>query len=181
MKMKRFKNVIKCSYHWNGLRLPPWKGGRVRSRAHSASTISINRLKKQTESTRSWSGSRRDVWSDWRDGVILSQREQWFKTQFFIKIIISGSLKVWLLNSFNSFMMSHLVIIRDKTEQEIKLNFTITDLFCIMTLIVTPSTAWHANVLRLFNKSPQACCILLKSLKNTGKTSSATSSQTCLS
>ena len=179
--MKKFKDIIKCFYHWNSFKSPPWKGGRVCSRAPLMSMIFINRLKRWTESTESWSRSKKDVWSNWRDGVILSQREQWFKTQFFIKIIISESLKVWLLSSSDSPTMSHLVVIRDKIKQGAKLSLTITGLFCIMMLIVTSLTAWHANVLRLFDRGLWACCTPLKSFKNAGKTSSATSSQTCLS
>ena len=94
MKMKESKGVIKCSYHWNGFKSLPWKEGKIRNRAPPASAISTNRSKRQTELTGSWSRSRRGVWSDRRDGVILSQREQWFRTQFFIKIIVSGSLRV---------------------------------------------------------------------------------------
>ena len=181
MKMKEFKNVIKCFYHWNGFKLLPWKGGRVCSRAPLVSVISMNKSKRWTRLTEGWNGSRRDVWSNWKDGMILSQRKQWFKTQSFIKIIISEFLRVWLLSFFNSPMMSHWVVIRDKTEQEVKLSFTITGLLCIIMLIVTSSTAWHANVLRLFNRGLQVCCTLLKSFKNAGKTSFMTSSQICLS
>ena len=180
MKMKEFKDIIKCFYHQNSLKLPPWKGGRVCSRAHLASMISINRLKRWTKSTESWSRSRRDVWSNQKNDVILSQREQWFKTQFFIKIIISGFLKVWLLSFFNSLTMSHLMIIRDEIKQGAKLSFIITDLLCIMMLIITPSTAWYANMLKLLNRDLQTYCTFLKSLKNTDKTSSVTSSQVCL-
>ena len=37
--------------------------------------------------------------------------------------------------------MSHLVIIRDKIEQEVKLSFIITGLLCITMLIITSLTA----------------------------------------
>ena len=141
IKMKEFKSVIKCFYHQNSFRLLSWKKGRVYSRAHLINVIFINELKRWTELTKNWSELKRDVWSDWRDDMILSQRKQWFKTQFFIKIIIFKFLKVWLLSFFDSLMMSHLVIIRDETEQEAKLSFIITGLLCIIILIITSSTA----------------------------------------
>ena len=121
------------------------------------------------------------MWNNWRNSVILFQRKQWFKTQFFIKIIVFEFLKIWLLSFSDSSMMSHLVIIRIKTEQETELSFTITDLFCIMMLIVTHSTVWYANVLNLFNKSLQACCIFLKFFRNAGKIFSVISLQIYLS
>ena len=181
MKMKKFKDVIRCFYHQNSFKLLPWEGGKAHNRASLINAISMNRSKRWTKLTGSWSRSRRGVWNNWRNDVILSQGEQWFKTQSFIKIIISEFLKIWLLNSFNSLMMSPLVIIRGKIKQRAKLSLTITGLIYIMMLIVTPSTAWHANMLRLLDRGPQTCCTLLKSLKNTGKTFSATSSQACLS
>ena len=72
------------------------------------------------------------------------------------------------------------MVIRDETEQKTKLNFIITDLLCIMMLIVTSSTAWYANVLKLSDRDLQTYCTLLKSFKNAGKIFSATSSQTYL-
>ena len=141
MKIKKFKNIIKYFYHQNSFKLLPWKGRRVCSRASSASTISMNKSKKQIKSTGNWSRSRKNVWNDQKNDMILSQRKQWFKIQFFIKIIVSEFLKIWLLSFFNSFIISHLIIIRNKTEQKTKLNFIITDLLCITILIITLSTA----------------------------------------
>ena len=141
MKMKKFKSIIKYFYHQNSFKSSPWKGGRVCSRAPLASMISMNRSKRQTELTKSWSKSRRNVWNNQRNGVILFQKKQWFKTQFFIKIIISEFLRVWLLIFFDSPTMSYLVVIRDKTEQRVKLSLTITDLLCTTILIITFSTA----------------------------------------
>ena len=181
MKMKEFKGIIKWFYYQNGFRSLPWRGGRVYSRVPSVSMIFINRLKRWTKLTGGWSKLRRGVWSNQRNSMILSQREQWFKIQFFIKIIIFKFLRVWLLNFFNSPIMSHWVIIRDKIKQKVKLNFIITDLLCIIMLIITSLTVWYANMLKLFNRDLQIYCIFLKSLKNTGKISSAISSQTCLS
>ena len=141
MKIKKFKSVIKCFYYQNGFKSLPWKEGRIHSRAPLMSTISMNRLKKWIKLTENWNELKKNVWNDWKNNVILFQRKQWFKTQFFIKIIVSEFLKVWLLSFSDSPTMSHLVIIKNETEQKVKLSFTITDLLCIITLIVTSLTA----------------------------------------
>ena len=53
MKMKKFKDIIKCFYNQNSFKSLSWKGGKVHNRALSASTISMNKSKKQIKLTES--------------------------------------------------------------------------------------------------------------------------------
>ena len=71
IKMKKFKNIIKCSYHLNGFKSLFWKGGRVCSRAPPANTISINESKRQIKSTESWNEFKKKC---------VKQSEKWCDT-----------------------------------------------------------------------------------------------------